>query len=128
MRLTLLTTTTTAVHHRCITGTAFGGIWRNRRSTRNRMVEPNLPIRWALAPCDLGRVGCEPLRIAEANTGEGLSLRRSSGAWPTGFESADVDRAMRPTPADQKLRTATQLHSCSLDQGMPLASPGAEAA
>ena len=31
-----------AVHHPCITATAFRGIWRTRRAPRNRMVEPNL--------------------------------------------------------------------------------------
>src|SRR5262249_48666744 len=30
------------VHHRCITGTAIGGIWRNRAPRQNCMVEPKL--------------------------------------------------------------------------------------
>jgi hypothetical protein len=37
--LGLSATTTSAVHHRSITATAFGGAWRNRRSGRYRMVE-----------------------------------------------------------------------------------------
>jgi hypothetical protein len=34
--------TTIAVHHRCITGTVFGGFRRNRWSNWNRIVEPKL--------------------------------------------------------------------------------------
>src|SRR5262245_27913807 len=34
-----------AVHHRCITGTAFDGIWRNRPPSPKRMVEPKLATR-----------------------------------------------------------------------------------
>jgi hypothetical protein len=43
--LTLLTTTTRAVHHRCITATAFGAVSRNKKPARYRMVKPNLPVR-----------------------------------------------------------------------------------
>jgi len=39
--LTLLTTATRAVHHRCITATAFGGIWRNRLPRRNAWLSQN---------------------------------------------------------------------------------------
>jgi hypothetical protein len=39
--LAFLATATEAVHHRCITSTAFGGLPRDRRSTLNRMVKPN---------------------------------------------------------------------------------------
>jgi hypothetical protein len=46
--LTLLTTTTRAMHHRCITGTAFGGVSRTCRQRRSRMVEPKLPVGWAV--------------------------------------------------------------------------------
>src|ERR1700731_2646713 len=45
----LLATATKAVHHRCITGTAFGGFRRNRGRTRNGTVEPDLPLRRWLA-------------------------------------------------------------------------------
>jgi hypothetical protein len=41
--LTLLTTATRAVHHRCITATAFGDISRHRPSRRSRMDKPKLP-------------------------------------------------------------------------------------
>ena len=40
--MTSLTTTTAAVHHRCITGTAFGGVSRTACQCRNRMVKLNL--------------------------------------------------------------------------------------
>jgi hypothetical protein len=43
--LAFLATATEAVHHRCITSTAFGGLPRDRGSTRNRMVKPNRPAR-----------------------------------------------------------------------------------
>src|SRR6266542_4082420 len=46
--LALLTTTTKAVHHRCITATAFGAHWRNRRPSRKCMVEPKLALRGEL--------------------------------------------------------------------------------
>ena len=36
--LTLLTTATRVVHHRCITGTAFGGVAQHRSPKRNRML------------------------------------------------------------------------------------------
>jgi hypothetical protein len=39
--LAFLATATEAVHHRCITSTAFGGLPRDRGSTRNQMVKPN---------------------------------------------------------------------------------------
>ena len=42
--LPLLSTATAAVHHRCITATAFGGTWRTRPPSPNRMVEPKLAI------------------------------------------------------------------------------------
>src|SRR5262249_48106015 len=41
--LAFLAAATEAVHHRCITSTAFGGLPRDRGSTRNRMVKPNPP-------------------------------------------------------------------------------------
>jgi hypothetical protein len=43
--LTLLTTATWAVHHRCITASAFGAVWRNCSSRQKRMVEPNPAVR-----------------------------------------------------------------------------------
>jgi hypothetical protein len=43
--LTFLATATEAVHHPCITSTAFGSLPRDRGSTRNRMVKPNPPAR-----------------------------------------------------------------------------------
>jgi hypothetical protein len=43
--LAFLATATEAVHHRCITSTAFGGLPRDRGSTRNPMVKPNPPTR-----------------------------------------------------------------------------------
>ena len=42
--LAFLATATEAVDHRCITSTAFGGLPRDRGSTRNRMVKPNPPV------------------------------------------------------------------------------------
>jgi hypothetical protein len=44
-----LTTATEAVHHPCITSTAFGGLPRNRGPTRNRMVKPK-PLAGAKNP------------------------------------------------------------------------------
>lgn len=41
----MLTTTTRAVHHQCITTTAFGAISQKHLARRSCMVEPNLPIR-----------------------------------------------------------------------------------
>jgi hypothetical protein len=41
--LALLTTTTLAVHHRCITTTALGGAGRNPSVGRYRVVEPGTP-------------------------------------------------------------------------------------
>jgi hypothetical protein len=40
--LALLTTTTRAVHHRYITKTALGTVWRKRPSSQNPMVEPKM--------------------------------------------------------------------------------------
>src|SRR5262249_37284300 len=65
--LALLATTTTAVHHLCITATAFGAIWRIRPPSANRMIGPKRAnrgkarARIRLAP-SLGRTntdGCE---------------------------------------------------------------------
>jgi hypothetical protein len=39
---TLPATVTAAVHHRCITATAFDSLPRNRGPTRTRIAEPNL--------------------------------------------------------------------------------------
>jgi hypothetical protein len=45
VRLQCPATPKVAVHHQCITGTAFGGIPRTPQSRRKLMVEPNLAIR-----------------------------------------------------------------------------------
>jgi hypothetical protein len=43
--LALLATATAAVHHRCITGTAFGGLSAEGEPTRNRMESGLQPCR-----------------------------------------------------------------------------------
>jgi hypothetical protein len=100
--LTLLTTTTGAVHHRCITGTAFGDILRTRCSARNRMVEPKTAFLEELGrrirltgllrkkPWQRGffhgldSPATRQAHPATAGRGLGGTARRGRPAWPVG--------------------------------------------
>ena len=90
--LAFLATATEAVHHRCITSTAFGGLPRDRGSTRNRMVKPNPPA---------GRLVGRRIRLTgllrKITALQGFSIRRSlrRTSWACGEAQPATDFVSR---------------------------------
>src|SRR5262249_56052063 len=75
--LAFLATATEAVHHRCVTSTAFGGLPRDRGSTRNRMVKPNPP-----AGRLMGRIR---LSLDSSRSRSSRGMVRGAGRGTAGF-------------------------------------------
>src|SRR5262249_7319886 len=82
-------TATSAVHHRCITGTAFGAVWRNRRTRRNRLVEPKTGAEQEPG----GRIRLRGLLREKPLICRGFSYSWDSGLASRGFGASPVHHA-----------------------------------